>query len=739
MRIAPYFENEPSLRGEFTNCPWDTFTGISADKLEEQIHALWEHRDSEHISVTRARIQRYIVANAQLELNPKSLFPGKFNHGIRYTPVGSDLGGMYERLFKRIREEVLEETMPDLHAWRQEALDTGVGECDSDFWHTMPDFRDVFSLGFPGLKQRLISARDEKAEKGTLDDTAKAFYESALLSLDCIDTYIGRMLAYAKQKTGMEDYIECLTFIRDRKPETLYQAMMVQLIFIQIEEMGCERARTLGIIDQLYYPFYRHDLDNGIYTEEEIKEIFRYFFGRWSRAGRFAAQPFTLCGVDEDGHDAGNELSDLIIDVYDEMNILDPKMHIRYHADFNEKRLHRLLSMMRSGHNAIVLVNDETVIKAYEKLGYSRELARQYTIFGCYEAQIMGKEDAMIGASWLLIPKALEYVMNNGRDWTTGKQMQEDTGDDFATFEDFYKAVLFQLDGIVERIIAGIERQNRDAAMKMNPSPLFSLTIASCVEKGRDAFDGGMEMSNVSVKCHGIGTMADALAAVKVLVYEKKATTFATMKDAILNNWEGYESLRQAVLTLPQKFGNHEPMTDGFARDIYKHLNDLYVGRKANRGGVYRMGGDSITHCEDMGIHLCATPDGRFAHTQTSKNFNGVVGMEKSGLTASLLSATEIDHTDFADACVYDFILHPSAIEGEEGLNALEAAIKVYFARGGYAIQGNVMQVEDLKDAQVHPEKYTNLQVRVCGWNEYFINMSKINQDTYIHRLEVGC
>ena len=66
----------------------------------------------------------------------------------------------------------------------------------------------------------------------------------------------------------------------------------------------------------------------------------------------------------------------------------------------------------------------------------------------------------------------------------------------------------------------------------------------------------------------------------------------------------------------------------------------------------------------------------------------------------------------------------------------MAAIVKVYFDRGGFAIQGNVVNSETLRDAQKNPDRYRNLQVRVCGWNEYFVNMSQLVQDDFIKRAE---
>mgnify|MGYP000516652520 CR=1 FL=1 len=63
-------------------------------------------------------------------------------------------------------------------------------------------------------------------------------------------------------------------------------------------------------------------------------------------------------------------------------------------------------------------------------------------------------------------------------------------------------------------------------------------------------------------------------------------------------------------------------------------------------------------------------------------------------------------------------------------VNMLDA----YVADGGHHLNVNVFNRETLLDAQKHPEKYRNLQVRVCGWNVLWNNLSEAEQNAYILR-----
>ena len=80
--------------------------------------------------------------------------------------------------------------------------------------------------------------------------------------------------------------------------------------------------------------------------------------------------------------------------------------------------------------------------------------------------------------------------------------------------------------------------------------------------------------------------------------------------------------------------------------------------------------------------------------------------------------------------------MHPTAVQGEDGMAALYAVLQSYLQLGGASIHFNIFSPELLRDAQKHPEKYRTLQVRVCGWNVLFNNMPRVEQDKFIARAE---
>ena len=141
---------------------------------------------------------------------------------------------------------------------------------------------------------------------------------------------------------------------------------------------------------------------------------------------------------------------------------------------------------------------------------------------------------------------------------------------------------------------------------------------------------------------------------------------------------------------------------------------------------VYALGGD---------VEAVA-PDGRMAGEEISKNMSPTMGIDTEGATALVATLAASDVTKLPADYPLDMMLHPSVCHGEKGLKAMRSLVEIFHKSGGSVIQFTVFSAEELRDAQAHPEKYENLQVRVCGWNVRWNDMSKAEQDAYIRRAE---
>ena len=228
----------------------------------------------------------------------------------------------------------------------------------------------------------------------------------------------------------------------------------------------------------------------------------------------------------------------------------------------------------------------------------------------------------------------------------------------------------------------------------------------------------------------------DSLCAVNKLVFIDKRFTLPELRDILISDWQGYERERQIARRLPMKYGNGEPISDALTTDFASFCASLINNKPNGRGGVFKAALFTIDFCFAAGKKTMATPDGRRAGEPLSKNLCASVGMDRKGITALINSVTNIDFADFPTGSVLDIVLHPTAVSGEDGLEAFYSVLSTYFKKGGFAMHGNIFDAEILKLAQAEPEKYKNLQVRVCGWNAYFVNLSKTEQDSFIRQAE---
>lgn len=726
--FGTFSENRKFVEHEFENAQWNVETGMSPKDIEKELERMYEQNE-ESIPLLRAKMHAFILDNAQIEINPKTPFSAKINIGVNYDKTATQ-DYMQTYFYKNQLDKVRKEILTDEEYFKQyNILRCGYGFACTDFWHTVPNWNNIIKFGIAGLLDKAEKAKNDLCAKDEATEEKIQFLDSVII---CYKAMIRLMNRIYKEslKYDIKEFSECILNLTKRPPETLYEVMQTAVLFLYFEEIGPERARSLGPVDRLYLPFLEHDLKNGIDIEAE-KELFRYFFIHFTATRRFAQQPMLLGGSDLNGNTYCNYLTELILDIYDEMNIYDPKIHIRYHKNIPDNVINKALRMIRHGNSSICILNDDVIYNAYDKMNVPREDSQHYVPLGCYEPIIMGMEEAEIGASWLSAVKPLEFVFNDGADIISGFQLGLKSKDNIETFDEFMEEYYKQLDGCIDFVVNMINKEG-EYSTEVNPSPVYSSTFDECLEKGMDIHQHCVKYNNISVKLVGLATLVDSLYAVKKYVYDTKQMTYSDMKDAVINDWVGYEELRLKINSDTEKYGNNIDGPDELLKMVTKHLSDKYAYNKIPRGGVLRLGTDSINYCVSYGRSTAATPNGRKKGDTLSKNLCAESGKDKNGILAYMQSVLKIDMTDFIDSAVLDFMLHPSSVSGEKGLQDFKNLVKTFFAHGGFALQGNIVSADELKRALAEPEKYSNLQIRVCGWNEYFVNMNSSMQNIFI-------
>ena len=657
----------------------------------------------------RSRIKAETFAEL-LRTAPIEIAPGRiFQQGLKAEPV------IRKQRWQWWAKEV--ESFADMQESVNRAHQAGAYMVQPDFAHTSVDTRVLTKLGFRGVA--------EQVKEGT------ELRESAEICFYGMADYCLRL---AEQDGVSEENAATLRHLAVGAPRTMYEAMQqISLYFYLHEYVAYERMRTLGRLDVVFWPFYQADRAKGM-TYEQAKTLWIEFLNELWHMNVLYDLPFCIGGVDEKGEEVTNELSYLIVEAYDACHIHSPKIHVRVSHKTPEDFVKRVLACIRGGNSSFAFFNDEQVVPMMQDCGATVEDARDYAPIGCYEPAIFGKELGCTGNGWVNMAKAVEFAFTNGRDYSSGEQIGIKMGK-IESYEDFYQAVKAQLAYMVEQCLDYIREAERHY-MAAHPEPILSALMPPCAESGIDAYAGGAKYNNSSFTLGSIASAADAVYATKYLVFDQKMLTFEQLGDILRSNWEGQEELRQQMLNHPVKFGNNIEEVDAIAEDLAIYGASLINGKPNARGGIFKAANHTIDNCFKYGKKTMATPDGRLAGEPLSKNNSAVTGMDRKGITGLIQSAVRLRPNLFPDGAVLDFVIHPSAVAGEDGLDAFLSLIKVYFDKGGVVMHGNVFRAEDLKAAQIEPEKYANLQVRVCGWNVFFVNLSKEEQDAFIKQAE---
>ncbi len=706
---------------------FDPATGLDDAKMAAALEKLYAETLGEDHALIKAKAFAFVLDNARIDASENDYFFGLYNWG---RPLGKTfISRWYNEVF---------DSMPEVKQLMKTYRVSGTAEMCLDTDHSVPYWVDILGLGFRGLLERSENYRNKRAELTPKQD---AFFESIRIEYEAILRFIDRIADYTDTHAGekAEFVARSLRNIHDGAPKNIFEAILTMYTYhICSESVDHYQARSLGNgLDRSLYSFYKRDLENGTFTRDEIKKFLAYLFMQYYAIGNYWGQPFYLCGTDFDGTTDISDFTLDILDVYDSLDIHNPKIQIKIDHNTNPKIIYRVLDMIRSGHNSFVFCCVPGITKSIMSCyGATEEEARNCDISGCNEQHLCGKETSMSNA-YPNMAKAITYVFFDGLDTLTGEKLGIETGDvkDFKTFDEFYEAFLKQLDHILSTVL-DTTRKYEKYVSEISPSVMFSATIESSLEKAKDAYGFGVKYPTTNVMPCSFATAVDSLLAVKELVFEKKITTLAELKLALENNWKGYESLRHEALKVKKKYGNGDTDADLYADAIFRHFSMFFIGQNNSRGSVYKVGVPSTRHFISQGKRTEATPDGRRMGEECSKNVAPVIGMERNGVTAMVRSALSLEPWLFSESFVLDVMLHPSAVSGEEGLQAMKALLDMYMKNGGISIQFNVFNADTLRDAQEHPEKYKNLQVRVSGWNVLWNDMSREEQEAYIIRAE---
>jgi len=504
-----------------------------------------------------------------------------------------------------------------------------------------------------------------------------------------------------------------------------------------------------GRLDQHLYPFYKNGLDEGTITRDQAEELLQCFWIKFNnqpappKVGVTAAESGTYTdfaqintgGVKDDGSDGVNEVTYLILDVIEEMRLLQPSSSLQVSKKSPDRFIKRAGKIIRTGFGQPSIFNTDVVVQELIRQGKSVMDARNGGTSGCVEAGAFGKENYNL-TGYFNMPKVFELTLNNGVDPRTGRKLGPETGDPskFETFDDLSEAYKKQLKHFVDIKIRGNNVIERLYARYM-PSPFLSLLIDDCIATGKDYHDGGARYNTTYIQGVGLGSMTDAVTAVKYHVFDQKSLSMEELLIALKDDFAGHEQVRQILLNRTPKYGNDDDYADEVMVALFEAYFNAIDGRQNTKDGTYHINLLPTTVHVYFGSVLGATSDGRKAWQPLSEGVSPVQGADRLGPTAVIKSVAKMDHARTGGTLLNQKFT-PHLLKDDEGLDSLTNLVRTYFKLDGHHIQFNVTDAATLKTAQKNPEQYRDLIVRVAGYSDYFCDLGKALQDGIIARTE---
>jgi formate C-acetyltransferase len=383
------------------------------------------------------------------------------------------------------------------------------------------------------------------------------------------------------------------------------------------------------------------------------------------------------------------------------------------------------------------MFNSDVMVLGMVNRGKTLADARASSLNGCVAACCDGK-DRMASSGYFNLAKCLELALNDGKDRITGEHLGPATGDpaSFSSFDEVIAAFRAQVAYFVslkvryDAIVRGIYAREC-------PVPFTSAVVDDCVEKALDWHAGGAHYNISTVSGVAVGTVADALAAIRRLVFDTRAWTMRQVKEALDRNWEGYEALRLAILNKAPHYGNDEDEADDLAVLAQRIFCSEVERYRDIQGARYWVDLLPTTSHISLGALTGATPDGRRAGAPLSEGVSPVQGHDRKGPTAVSNSVAKLDHAR-TNGTLLNMKISPDCLKSDEGLDKLGALIRGFFGQGGHHVQFNIIDRRLLEDAVAHPELHADLIIRVAGYSDYFVLLSPDTQQEILSRTEHG-
>ncbi len=630
--------------------------------------------------------------------------------------------------------------------------------------HLIAGYGKIIDVGYAAIRKQAQDWLDDHFGNVMGDDVKKyLFYSSAVIACDAATIFIRRYGDECQKKAAAEKepkrkaelgkMADSLYWISGNPARTFWEAVQAALLYdLLMYQDGC-MAFSIGRFDQFTYKYFKNDIENGTLTMDEAQEIVDAFFLKINSFYGGATQYLvhmigantyhhtTIGGVDRDGHDATNPVSYMVLESIARLKLHDPTISLRIDKDTPKEIWELAIETTKIVGGLPLFQNDDVIIKGLKREnGFTLEDAREYAIMGCQEIMGPGKEYPCANGntapySSLNYGVVFDMAINDGKNPFNGGQSAVHTGylyemQSIGDVREAMKKLVFYY----IKLQVSVDNYTEYLHQIFGTENLISLSMEGCMENGMDATWGGCKYNSYGGTATGLATIADCLTTIKYMCFDKKLCTTRELYDAVMANWEGYEPLRQQVLNEVPHYGNGDPYADMEMKWIcdtyYDACKECYSMRCTNyKAGLYGAS-DHVT----QGYTTWATPDGRRLGEPIADASSPAQGRDLNGPTAVFESSVCFDHSKFMDGLAVNLKIHPTTLNGSDGIDKLRDMTLTYFENGGMEVQYNVVSAEVLRAAQKDPDEYKDLIVRIAGYSAYFVELSTDCQNDLITR-----
>ncbi len=552
----------------------------------------------------------------------------------------------------------------------------------------------------------------------------KTELNAMLRTMDLIQNFAERYRRAAVE-AGNQTVADTLSKIPAKAPETLLEALQFLRLVHYCLWCSFNYHNTLGRFDQYLYPYYQKDIAAGRLTDETALELIEEFFISCNKDSDLYTgmqqgdngQSMVLGGLNPDGTESYNALSDLCLRASLELKLIDPKINLRVNKNTPLELYEKGTKLTQQGLGFPQYANDDVVIPALLHWGYDKEDAYNYVVAACWEFIIPGKGTDVPNLNTMSFVRTITETLDGLKDC--------------GTFDEYLNLVCRSIDEQADKLMQQV------SDIYMEPAPLMSLMMENCVETGKDVSKGN-RYNNYGFHGAGLSTAVDSLAAIRKYVFEDKTISAEQMVQMCRENFKGHEEIQNMLRYEAPKMGNDDERTDELAVKLLNRFADALEGHHNDKGGIFRAGTGSAMYYVWDARDTIATPDGRRAGEELACNYSPSLFMRSVGPISILKSFAKPDLQRVANGGPLTIELTDSMFRNDESIRKVAMFVKSFLDMGGHQIQINAVNKEKLLDAKKHPENYRNLIVRVWGWSGYFVELDECYQNHIIKRMELA-